>query len=242
MIVIAILAIPFVFYFNKTDLGANRQANLGRIYNRTISLTEFSKNANLMTFAQGLGLTLGNDLIINNVQNQNDMFAEFTWNRLTLRHEAEELGIRPTSSEISDFVKTLSRFKGDAGFDINKYTEFATNLPSLGFSESQLEELVSDQLTLDKIKEVVSAGVHASESETAENFQRAYGKMDVAVVRFRNEDFAKDVNITDEDISKYYEAHKAKLKSDEIVIKPPPIPAANVTNKNLRRASVSRRT
>src|SRR5437870_5611920 len=90
MIVIAILAIPFVFYFNKTDLGANRQANLGSIYNRTISLTEFSKNANLMTFAQGLGLTLSNDLVINNVQNQNDMFAEFTWNRLTLRHEAEE--------------------------------------------------------------------------------------------------------------------------------------------------------
>ena len=212
MIVIAILAIPFIFYFNKTDLGANRQVTLGRIYNRTITLTEFSKNAGLMQLAQALGLTLGNDLIINNVQNENDMFADFTWNRLTLRHEAEELGIRPTSSEITEYVKTLPRFKGDSGFDFNKYNEFTTGFPML---ESQIEELVSDQLTLDKVKEVVSAGVHVSDSETAENYQRAYGKMDVAVVRFRNEDFAKDVTVTDEDISKYYDAHKAELKSDE---------------------------
>ena len=39
--------------------------------------------------------------------------------------------------------------------------------------------------------------------------------MDVAVVRLRNEDFEKDVKISDEDISKYYEAHKAELKSEE---------------------------
>ena len=51
MIVIAILALPFVFYFNKTDLGATRQTYLGRIYNRTITLMEFSRNAHLMNLA-----------------------------------------------------------------------------------------------------------------------------------------------------------------------------------------------
>jgi hypothetical protein len=39
--------------------------------------------------------------------------------------------------------------------------------------------------------------------------------MDAAVVRLRDEDFEKDVKITDEDIAKYYEAHKAQLKSEE---------------------------
>src|SRR5205823_10212501 len=134
MIIIAILAIPFVFYFNKTDFGANRATDLGRIYNRTITLTEFSRNARLMNLARGLGLSLGNDLMINNVPNENEMYAEFTWNRLTLRHEAEQLGIRPNSSEVTEFVKTLPRFKGDEGaFGINKYNEFTTGiLPALG--------------------------------------------------------------------------------------------------------------
>jgi hypothetical protein len=35
------------------------------------------------------------------------------------------------------------------------------------------------------------------------------------VVRFRSEDFQKDVKINDDDIAKYYEAHKAELKTEE---------------------------
>ena len=210
------LALPFVFYFNKTDLGARRATDLGRIYDRPVTLMEFSRNAHLMNLARGLGLSLGNDLMINNVPNENEMYAEFTWNRLTLRHEAEQLGIHPNSSEITAFVKRLPHFQGEAGFDINKYTDFTTNvLPSLGFNEAQIEELVSDQLSLDRVKDLVGTGVHVSESETAENYQRAYGKMDVAVVRLRDADFERDVKITDEDIAKYYEAHKEQLKSEE---------------------------
>jgi hypothetical protein len=39
--------------------------------------------------------------------------------------------------------------------------------------------------------------------------------MEVAVVRLRDDDFQKDVTITDDDIAKYYEGHKAQLKSEE---------------------------
>jgi SurA N-terminal domain/PPIC-type PPIASE domain len=216
MIVIAILAVPFVFYFNKTDFGAQRSTDLGRIYDRPVTQVEFSRNARLMNLANSLGLSLGTDLMIVNVASENEMYAEFTWNRLILRHEAEQLGIRPNSSEITAFVKTLPHFKGDAGFDINKYTEFTkTMLPALGFNESHIEELVSDQLSLNRVKELLGTGMQVSESESMENYEKAYGKMDAAVVRLRDEDFEKDVKITDEDIAKYYEAHKAQLKSEE---------------------------
>jgi hypothetical protein len=72
-----------------------------------------------------------------------------------------------------------------------------------------------DQLSLNRVKDLLGTGVQAPESEAMESYQKAYGKMDVAVVRFRNEDFEKDVKITDEDVAKYYEAHKAQLKSEE---------------------------
>src|SRR5664279_2577316 len=95
MIVIAILALPFVFYFNKTDLGAQRSTDLGRIYDRPVTLVEFTRNARLLNLASSLGLSLGNDLMMVRTANENDMYAEFTWNRLILRHEAEQLGIHP---------------------------------------------------------------------------------------------------------------------------------------------------
>ncbi len=217
MIVIAILAVPFVFYFNKTDFGAQRVSDLGRIYDRPITQVEFTRHARMMNLASALGLNLGSDLMTVNVQSEAEMYVEFTWNRLVFLHEAERLGIRPTSSEITAFVKTLPRFRGDAGaFDSNKYDEFTkTVLPSLGFHEAQIEEVVSDQLTLTRMKSLLGTGVQVPESESKENYERAYGKMEVAVVRLSEDDFQKDVNVSDEDIAKYYEARKDQLKSEE---------------------------
>ena len=35
------------------------------------------------------------------------------------------------------------------------------------------------------------------------------------MIRFRSADFEKDIKINDEDVQKYYDAHKAELKTDE---------------------------
>jgi hypothetical protein len=217
MIVIAILAIPFIFYFNKTDFNAQRVSDLGRIYDRPVTQVEFTRHARILNLASGLGLSLGNDLMMSNVASESEMYVEFTWNHIVLLHEAEQLGLRPNSSEIAAFVRTLPRFRGEGGtFDINKYTDFTKNmLPSLGFNEAQIEEVVSDQLALNRLKELLGTGVQVPESEAQENYERAYGKMEVAVVRWKEEDFEKDVKITDEDIAKYYETHKDQLKSEE---------------------------
>jgi hypothetical protein len=148
--------------------------------------------------------------------NEGEAFAEFTASRLILQHEAEKLGLRPTSAEVANVVKTFRVFQGEAGFDLKKYTDFSQNvLPSLGFTEAQIEELAADQINLNRIKQLLASGVHVPESESRANYEQAFGKMDVLVVRFHNLDFAKDVNIADGDIAKYYEAHKEQLKSDE---------------------------
>jgi hypothetical protein len=215
MIVIAILAIPFIFYFNKSDLGAARTSDIGRIYERPITQVEFQRSARLLNLAQQLGLSLWHELTAG-AQNESDLYVNFTFNRLVLIHEAKNLGVQPTQGEIAAFVKTLRPFRGDAGFDINKYNEFTqTRLPTFGFGEAQIEELVSDQLSLNRVKELIGTGLQVADSESVEYYQQMHGKLQVAVVRFRAEDFQKDVKINDEDIAKYFEAHKAELKKDE---------------------------
>jgi parvulin-like peptidyl-prolyl isomerase len=147
---------------------------------------------------------------------ENEAYVNFAFNRLILDHEAAALGIRPTTKEVVAFVKTLVPFQGSNGFDPAKYTDFTQNrLPALGFSDAQIEELVSDQLMLNRLKDLLGAGLNVSESESAEYYNQAYGKLHVAVVRFREDDFKKDLNISDADIGKYFEAHKAELKTDE---------------------------
>ncbi|HSP44369.1 MAG TPA: peptidylprolyl isomerase, partial [Chthoniobacterales bacterium] len=216
MIVIAILAIPFVFYFNKTDFTVNRQNDVGRIYDRPITNVEFQRSVRLLTLAQMLGLSqLVQDLMMRPMS-ETDAYVNFSFNRLVLDHEAQALGIRPNSAEVVAFVKTLAAFQGSGGFDLNKYTDFVQNrLPALGFTEAQLEELVSDQLSVNRVKELLGTGLHVAASESAEYYDQAYGKLQIAVVRFRDEDFQKEVKVTDEEVAKYFDSHKAELNTDE---------------------------
>ena len=53
------------------------------------------------------------------------------------------------------------------------------------------------------------------ESELRSSYEQAYAKMEVSVVRFRFEDFGKDAQISEDEIAKYYEDHKAQLQTEE---------------------------
>ena len=218
MIVIAVLAIPFVFYFNKTDLAARGSDRFARIYDRNVSMIEARRDGRLFGLAQALGMSDFRDSLAAgaNPQDQNQMTVQFVVNLIILRHEAARLGIQATTTEIANFVRDLHVFRGPAGFDLNKYTEFSQNLLSPnGLTEAQVEELAGDEIALNKIKQVVAAGVAVSERESKATFEQAYGKITVSVARLRLADFAKDIKITDDDVRKYYEAHKADFKSEE---------------------------
>jgi len=218
MIVIAILAIPFVFYFvQKPDYGAIRSDQFGRVYDRNVSMMEAQQTVRLFNLAQALGMSdFVQSLTVGAGQNQNQAYTEFILNLLVLRHEAARLGIRPGASEIADRVRDLPAFRGDAGFDIKKFTDFVQNgLSPNGLGEEHVEQLVRDELSLNQIKQLLAAGVSIPAAEIKTNYDRAYDILSVNLIRLRPADFEKDIKITDEDVQKYYEAHKAELKTEE---------------------------
>ena len=218
MIVIAILAIPFVFYFVKTpDYGAIGRDQFARIYDQNVSLTQAQQIGRLLNLAQILGMSeFVGTMTAGAGMDQSQGPVQFVANLLVLRHEAERLGVRPSTSEIADAVRKLPAFHGDSGFDINKFNEVVQNgLAPLGLAEEHIEQLVRDEICLSEIQKLLAAGVSLPKSELEENFRRGYDKLYVSVIRFRSADFDKDVKITDEDVQKYYEAHKAELRSEE---------------------------
>jgi SurA N-terminal domain/PPIC-type PPIASE domain len=218
MIVIAILAIPFVFYFvQRPDYGAIGRDHFARIYDRNISVLEAQQMAKLLSLAQALGMSdFAATMTAGAGMDPNQAAGQFIVNLLVLRHEAERLGLRPSASEVAEVVRKLPAFQGDSGFDINKFNDLVQNgLAPLGLAEDHIEQLVRDQISLSEIQKLLAAGVSLPKSELDENFQRGYDKLYVNVIRFRSADFDKDVTIGDGDVQKYYDAHKAELRSDE---------------------------
>jgi peptidyl-prolyl cis-trans isomerase D len=148
--------------------------------------------------------------------NQNQGAVQFITSLLVLRHEAERLGLRPDAVEIADVVRKLPAFQGESGFDMNKFSDFVRNaLGPMGLGEEHIEQLVRDERCLNAIKKLLATGISIPKAELNENFQRAYDKFYVNVIRFHSADFDKDIKINDEDVQKYYDAHKSDLKTDE---------------------------
>jgi hypothetical protein len=218
MIVIAILAIPFIFYFvQRPDYGAMRSDQFARMYDRNVSMLEAQQIARLLTLAQALGMSeFVQTLTAGAGQNQNQVAVQFIINLLVLRHEAERLGLRPDASEIADVVRKLPAFQSESGFDMNKFSDFVrSGLGPMGLGEEHIEQLVRDELCLNEIKRLLAAGISISKGELDENFQRGYDKFYVNVIRFQSADFDKAITIKDEEVQKYYDAHKTELKADE---------------------------
>ena len=218
MIVIAVLSIPFVFYFVKTDYSAIRPDEFVHMYGRTITQVEAGRYARLFGLAQALGMSEFLQELTGGADRDPEGRAvvEFIINLQILRHEAERLGIQPASSQIVERVRNLPAFRGPAGFDMNKYSEFVQNVLSPnGQTEAQIEDVVRDALALERIKQLVITGVGVSESQVKTDFEKLYAKLSVTLIRLSTADLAKDVKVTDEEVWKYYEQHKAELKSSE---------------------------
>jgi len=215
MIVIAILALPFCLYFVKSDTSLIRSDEFVKMYGRKMTMTEARSYARLYQLSHMLGLTDLGDLAPGG-GNEDQKTVTFIINLVVLRHEAERLGIEPSKAEVIEAIRKFPGFQGPSGFDPAKYDQFEQNvLPSFGFTNEQLEQLARDEFSLRRIKEVVVSGVSLPESETKSTYEQGYGKNFVSVIHLHAADFAKEVKVSDDDVKKYYDAHKGELKTEE---------------------------
>ena len=216
IVITALVCISFSWYWNKTDFGQLDNGAVGHIYDHNVSQAEFQRNARLLRLASQLGMRNLVRELTTGAQNESEAFENFSWNLMVLRHEAKQLGIEPTTAEIAQAVKALPAFNSEKGFDLAAYSNFADHaLAPMGFSEAQIEELAADQIALERIKKILSAGVAIPEKEMRRDFEQAYAKMDASAVRFQPEEFAKDVQVSDDQIAKYFESHKTDLTTEE---------------------------
>jgi hypothetical protein len=215
IIITALVCISFSWYWNRTDFARLSNGTVGTFYDRPVTQIELQRQSRLLRLAAQLGMRDLVGYLTTGAQTEAEALENFAWNLMVLRHEADALGIEPTSEEIAEEVKTLPAFKGEKGFDLTAYTNFADHvLGSLGFTEGQIEELAADQIALKRLQKMLEIGVNIPESQMRHDYDQAYAKMQASVVRLDPKNF-QNVEISDEEIGKYYDAHKSELTSDE---------------------------
>jgi len=218
MVAVTILVIiSFVVLYNLPKLdkhGSDSPNNIATVYGRGIGEIEVQRYARKLQLCADLGLF---DLLQSLAgASRERMYEDFVWNMIVLEHEADANQVRPTDDEVVEAVKHLEPFQTGGQFDPEKYATFIQDkLSPKGFTEQQLEDVVRDDLKLNKIKAIIGSTVAAAPSELRVAFETQYQKTELSLVRFDLAGIAAGLQISDDDARKAFDLRKDSLKSEE---------------------------
>ena len=141
--------------------------------------------------------------------------AEFVFNRIVLRREMENNGIEVSDAEVKEEFKKLPAFQANGAFDATRAEMFEQRLGSIGMRSEDALDVVRDVIGLRKLQQVV-AGNYVASPLLAEKFYDAnYQTIKTALIPFALADFKKTVQVSDDEIKKYFDQEKEKFKTPE---------------------------
>ena len=148
-------------------------------------------------------------------QNENQALDEFIWNLFVLHHEAKELGIEPTDSQIADRIKAVRVFQTGGQFDPSKYKTFVLEqLGPRGFTEMHLENVIRDALRAERLRAIVGSSAGVSDAEFQET-ARVLQEIDVQVIRFPLASVAGQAVVTEEEVKDFFQQYGPALSMPE---------------------------
>jgi peptidyl-prolyl cis-trans isomerase D len=130
-------------------------------------------------------------------------------NQKVLLVEARRMGLKATDDDLRDYLH-----QGDLGQELfpngqfvgeSAYEDFASRA---GYTIPQLEQAVKDQILMDKLHALVTAGVSVSEAEIRQEFQKQNTKVKFDYAVIKKDDILKTINPTDAELRAFYDRNK----------------------------------
>jgi peptidyl-prolyl cis-trans isomerase D len=127
-----------------------------------------------------------------------------------LLQEARRLGVEVSDSEVARELLQLEFLRGpDGKFNIELYDKY---LKRASTNRADFEEELRDKLVRAKVQQLVYMGASLSEPAIREAFVDSQTRVDLNVVRIRATSFEDDVQITDEERTKWLAENDAAVK------------------------------
>lgn len=211
-----VIIIAFGWFFTPGNRSKNAPDRKIRIYDRSYSEAELERRGRSFSVAMYAGLQ---DLIIGLTLGDprgEGAGTEFVLNSYVLDHEAKRLGITADDNEVAGVIEKLPRFQTNGAYDPAKYSAFEeTVLRPNGFSVARLEDLVRDQIRLQKLVTLLGSTVELTPEEYRSEYVKSHQKMHVSAVRFDLAEFKASVQPTEEEIGKVFKDREKTYISSE---------------------------
>ncbi len=129
--------------------------------------------------------------------------------------EADRLGITVTEPEVADRIKLIlpTAYAGGAFVGTDAYS--AQVQARFQMTIGEFEELVRQSMVQEKVQELVTSGVTATPDEVRAEFRRKNEKIKMDYVVIHPDSLESQIQVSDTDLSAYYEKNKAKYMIPE---------------------------
>lgn len=210
LVVTIVVIITFVSFWDPTlrrggQFGGD---SVGRIYDRSISVTDYQRGGRRFELCRDLGMQELVSNLVTDAKSMEDAHRNFIFNNIVLRHECDALGVIATDEDVVAAIKAMPVFQTNGGYDAKKYGMIVQNIASRGFTQEQIEESVKDELRLKKLKELIGTTITAPLSEARTAFEKRNQMTELSFVRLKDADLAKDVAVSEEDVKKAFDERK----------------------------------
>jgi peptidyl-prolyl cis-trans isomerase D len=129
-----------------------------------------------------------------------------------LRQEAGRIGLQTSENEVRDAIAEMAAFHRDGRFNHDRYVEV---LRANGLTPGQFESLEREELLVQKLQDLILAGVHVSEAEVREQYRLQNEQVSLRFLELDADRLAPEVVVTSEQEQAYYDAHPDEFRAPE---------------------------
>lgn len=132
--------------------------------------------------------------------------------RLVLVNQAEHLGIKIDDQELRDAIVDSPSFQLGGRFNKEHYMRL---LRSAGLTPSDYETARRDDLAVQRLQAIIDDNVTVSDADVRDDILAHDEKRTLEFVKFAAVDLTASIQVSDDDLKKYYDANKQRYMEPE---------------------------
>ena len=141
------------------------------------------------------------------LKQENLPLGKLVWEQLTLVKQADSMGIAVSNDEVIDRIKTMgATVLGSSGVPTGQIIKFLCQ--NYRVTEAQLLMTYREALLIEKMHVLLSGNVKMTKGEAWEIYARDNEEAKIEFVTLGARDLAKNISVTDEEITAFHNEHK----------------------------------
>ncbi len=214
-LIVGLISIPFALWGINSYLDGGSNVSVASVNGTDIGLSQY-KNA-MGNYRDRLQQMFGDSVDINSMDQtalQNEVVNGLVEQRV-LSQVANESGMRISDKQVSSMILSVEAFQDEDGKFSNAIYE--RQVLQSKASPAAFEQQLRGDMIQGQLREAISGSAFVTEKEKNRIGQLQAQKRNIVHTIISAEQFKKDIQITDEQITDYYDKNKDSYKTEESV-------------------------